>query len=62
MVMEGVMSPDLLKYEDEDLPSVVGTMGTGTVEYRSRRRQMDPKIILDSDIEGGALQTLGDIQ
>jgi len=53
------MSPG---YEDEHLPSVTMTISTEVVEYKPRRRRLDPKIILEKDLEGGPLQALGDIQ
>ena len=56
------MSPTLLKCEDEHLPSVAMAVSVEVIEYKPRRRRVDPKIILESDLEGGPLQALGDIQ
>ncbi len=62
MVKDGISSPNSLIYGNETLPSASAAVGLDRIEYRSRRRRLDPKIILDCDIEDGALQALGDIQ
>lgn len=32
------------------------------IEYGIQKKKLNPKVIVDSDLEGGALEALGDIQ
>lgn len=49
----------LLDSEDE---SVMTVNKPCAIQYGTRKKKLDPKIIVDSDLEGGALEALGDIQ